>query len=48
MQALVPPFLCQDEISLVEGMKRFIPLYHLLGRLGPVRRISNHILILHK
>ena len=46
MERLLPGFADVGEISLIEGMKVFSPIYHVLGRIGFIRNLSNKILVL--
>ena len=48
LQRIVPGFSVQQEVSLVEGMKELIPVYHVIGKIPIVRNISNKIIILEK
>ena len=34
MQSLIPAFRCVKDVSLVEGMQDFAPMYKLMGKLG--------------
>ena len=36
------------EVSLVEGMKELMPIYHVIGKIPIVRNISNKIIVLEK
>ena len=47
-QRVAPSFLSEKDISLVEGMKEFIPVYKVLGKIPAVRNFSNKILVLNK
>ena len=46
LAAMLPGFELVGEHSLVEGMAVFAPIYGLLGRIAPVRNISNRIIML--
>lgn len=48
LEPLIPPFRVLEDHSLTEGMAVFLPVYKLLGRIPPVRNISNRILVLEK
>ena len=48
LQRIVPGFSVQQEVSLVEGMKELMPVYHVIGKIPIVRNISNKIIILEK
>ena len=48
LAALLPEFRFVEEHSLVEGMAVFLPVYRWLGKIPPVRSISNKILVLEK
>ncbi len=47
-QSVAPSFRSEKDISLVEGMKEFVPVYKVLGKIPAVRNFSNKILILNK
>lgn len=46
LQKLLPGFSYQQEISLVEGMKVLMPIYHVLGKILLVRNVSNKIVVM--
>ena len=48
LQQLVPAFTWQRDVSLVEGMKVFMPVYHVLGKIPVVRSLSNKIVVMEK
>ena len=48
LQKIVPNFSILHEVSLVEGMKEFMPIYHVIGKMPIVRNISNKIIVLEK
>ncbi len=48
LEALVPPFRSQRDVSLVEGMEVFMPIYKVIGKIPFVRNISNKIFVLKK
>lgn len=48
LAALLPEFRFVEEHSLVEGMAVFLPVYRWLGKIPPVRSISNKIFVLEK
>ena len=48
MQRVVPGFSVRQEVSLVEGMKELMPIYHVIGKIPVVRNISNKIIVLEK
>ena len=48
LQGIVPEFLVLQEVSLVEGMKELMPVYHVIGKIPIVRNISNKIIVLEK
>ena len=48
LQRIVPEFSVQQEVSLVEGMKKLMPIYHVIGKISIVRNISNKIIVLEK
>jgi O-methyltransferase involved in polyketide biosynthesis len=48
LQRIVPGFSVQQEVSLVEGMKKLMPIYHVIGKIQIVRNISNKIIVLEK
>ncbi len=47
-QSVTPSFRSERDISLVEGMKEFAPIYKVLGKIPSVRNFSNKILVLNK
>ena len=47
-QSVTPSFQSEKDISLVEGMKEFAPIYKVLGKIPSVRNFSNKILVLNK
>lgn len=48
LEKLLPTFSFLTEVSLVEGMKKLIPIYHVLGKIPFVYNISNKIVVLKK
>ena len=46
LQKILPKFIFEKEVSLIEGMKELYPIYHLFGRIPLVRNISNKIIVL--
>ena len=48
LQRIVPGFSVQQEVSLVEGMKKLMPIYRVIGKIQIVRNISNKIIVLEK
>ena len=48
LQRLLPAFTCKGEVSLVEGMKVLMPVYHLIGKIPAVRNLSNKITVMEK
>lgn len=48
LAAMLPGFEFVGEHSLVEGMAVFAPIYRLLGKIAPVRNISNRIIMLRR
>lgn len=48
LSKLLPAFTYITEVSLVEGMKKMMPIYHLLGRIPAVRNISNKIIVMKR
>lgn len=46
LEKLLNGFCCVRDISLVEGMKVFAPIYHVIGKIGLIRNLSNKILIM--
>lgn len=43
-----PSFSFLKEVSLVEGMKQLMPIYHVLGKIPFVSHVSNKIIVLEK
>lgn len=48
LSKLLPAFTYITEVSLVEGMKKMMPIYHLIGKIPAVRNISNKIIVMKK
>lgn len=48
LEKLIPPFTSIRDVSLTEGMKVFMPVYNVLGKIPLVRNISNKILVMQK
>lgn len=48
LQKLLTSFTYKKEVSLVEGMKKMMPVYHVLGLIPAVRNISNKIIVMEK
>ena len=48
LQRIVPEFSVQQEVSLVEGMKELMPVYHVIGEISIVQNISNKIIVMEK
>ncbi len=46
LQQLLPDFRYKKEVSLVEGMKKLMPVYHVLGKIPAVKNISNKIIVM--
>ncbi len=46
LQQLLPDFQYKKEVSLVEGMKKLMPVYHVLGKIPTVKNISNKIVVM--
>ena len=46
LQRIVPEFSVQQEVSLVEGMKELMPIYHVLAKIPIVQNISNKIIVM--
>lgn len=47
LEKLLPTFSFLTEVSLVEGMKKLMPIYHVLGTIPFVYNISNKIVVLN-
>lgn len=45
---LCPALAWKGDRSLVEGMEKVMPIYKLIGKIGPVRSLSNKIAVLEK
>ena len=45
---LVPTFKHVEDRSLVEGMEVMYPIYKLIGKIKPIRNLSNKIAVLRK
>lgn len=48
LERMAPELTWIKDVSLVEGMKELYPVYQVLGRIRPVRNISNKLVILRK
>ncbi len=48
LEKLIPPFRSKEDVSLVEGMKEFMPVYKVIGKIPLARNISNKILVMEK
>nr|WP_296157725.1 hypothetical protein [uncultured Blautia sp.] len=47
-ETMVPNFSILQEVSLVEGMKELMSIYHVIGKIPIVQNISNKIFVLEK
>ena len=45
---LAPSFRLLADRSLVEGMEVMYPVYKLIGKIGPIRKLSNRIAVMEK
>lgn len=48
LQKLVPAFSYKEEVSLIEGMKKMMPIYHVIGKIPGAKNFSNNIIVLEK
>lgn len=48
LEKIAPAFTFKKMVSLVEGMKKFMPIYHVLGKIPAVRNFSNRIVVIEK
>lgn len=48
LEKLIKPFKSVQDISLVDGMKVFMPIYKVIGKIPFARNISNKILVMEK
>ena len=48
LQGILSAFSVRQEVSLVEGMKELMPIYHVIGKIPIVRNISNKIIVMEK
>ena len=48
LEKIIPSFSFLEEVSLIEGMKQLMPIYHVLGRIPFVSHVSNKIIVLEK
>lgn len=48
LQKLVPAFSYKEEVSLIEGMKKMMPIYHVIGKIPGAKKFSNNIIVLEK
>lgn len=47
LEKFLPTFSFLTEVSLVEGIKKLMPIYHVLGKIPFVYNISNKIVVLN-
>lgn len=48
LQRFVPAFTYKGEVSLIEGMKKMIPIYRVIGKIPGVQNFSNKIIVLER
>ena len=48
LQQLVPAFSYKQEVSLIEGMKKMMPIYRVIGKIPGAKNFSNNIIVLEK
>ncbi len=48
LQRIISEFSVRQEVSLIEGMKELMPIYHVIGKFPIVRNISNKIIVMEK
>lgn len=48
LQKIAANFSILHEVSLVEGMKELMLIYHVIGKIPAIRNISNKIIVLEK
>lgn len=48
LEPMVPGLTWVEDVSLVEGMKELYPVYRVLGRIGPIRDLSNKLAVLRR
>ena len=48
LQKLLTEFSYREEVSLMEGMKVLMPVYHIIGKIPIARSISNKIVVMEK
>lgn len=48
LQKLVPAFSYKEEVSLIEGMKKMMPIYRVIGKIPGAKKFSNNIIVLEK
>lgn len=48
LDAVIPGLKWSEDVSLVEGMKELYPVYKVLGRIRPIKNLSNKLVILKK
>ena len=48
LQRLVPAFSYKEEVSLIEGMKKMMPIYRVIGKIPGAKKFSNNIIVLEK
>ena len=48
LQQLSPAFSYKQEVSLIEGMKKMMPIYRVIGKIPGAKNFSNNIIVLEK
>ena len=48
LEKTIPGFSALQEVSLIEGMKKLMPIYCVIGKIPIARNISNKIIVMEK
>jgi hypothetical protein len=48
LEKIIPHFRWKTDVSLVEGMKKIMPIYNVIGKLPVVQSMSNKIVVMEK
>lgn len=48
LEKIIPQFRWKGDVSLVEGMKKIMPIYNVIGKIPIVQSMSNKIVVMEK
>lgn len=48
LEKIIPQFRWKKDVSLVEGMKKIMPIYNVIGKIPIVQSMSNKIVVMEK